>query len=50
MAKSTIEMTHEEFVDWAAGLILTELIKGQFRAAVWLVIDQALRRGQKKVK
>ena len=42
--KTTLQMKHEEFVDWAAGHILTELIKGNFRSAVWLVIDQALRR------
>lgn len=37
------EMTMEERVDWAAGFILTRLIKGDFRGAVWLVVDQAHR-------
>ena len=46
--KTTGQMTHEEFVDWAAGYILTELIKGDFRSAVWVVIDQAIRRAKKK--
>ena len=41
-----MEMTHEEFIDWAAGHILTELIRGNLRSGVWLVVDQALRRGK----
>lgn len=44
--KTTMQMTHEEFVDWAAGPILKELLRGDFRGGVWMVIDQALRRGK----
>jgi hypothetical protein len=36
-------MTFDEFVDWAAGYILQELIAGRFRAGVRLVFDQAIR-------
>lgn len=41
--KTVKEMTFDEFVDWAAGYLLTELIAGKFRTAVWLVCQQAIQ-------
>ena len=46
--KTIMKMKHEEFVDWAAGRILTALIRGDFRSAVWMVVDQAVRRAENK--
>ena len=37
------KMTFEERVDWSAGHILKGLIAGNFRSAVWTVVDMAHR-------
>jgi hypothetical protein len=43
-------MTFAEFVDWAAGYILQELLAGRFRPGVYMVIDQAIRWQNKELK
>ena len=39
--KADKDLTFEELVDWSAGYLLKELIRGNFRAAVWLVCARA---------
>ena len=37
------EQTFDDFVDWAAGYILKELIAGRFCNSVFMVCDCAIR-------
>lgn len=41
--KTFEEMTFDELVEWAAGHILKELIKGNFHSGVWCVCDASTR-------
>ena len=46
--KPMSQFTFDELVDWAAGFILLELIKGNFRQAVFTVLEAACRWRDKK--
>lgn len=37
------KMNFEERVDWSAAYLLKELLAGNFRRGVWMVLDMATR-------
>lgn len=50
MSKHVLDMDHDEFVDWAAGYVLQQLIAGEFRKGIYVIIDWASQRGAKTAK
>lgn len=47
MEKLIWDYTFEELLDWARGHTLIEIGKGEYRNAVWLILDQSVRWSRK---